>query len=54
MEKCKQVEERHLRREILQLCFEANMASFQINAETLTLLEEFPYLGRTIAYNNID
>ena len=30
------------------------MVSLQINAETLPLLEAFPYLGRKIAYNNSD
>ena len=28
------------------------MVSFQINIKTLPPLEAFPYLGRTIAYNN--
>ena len=30
------------------------MVSFQINAETLPPSEAFPYLGRTIVYNNSD
>ena len=51
-DKCKQGEERRLRRETLQRCFEARRVSFQINTETLTPLEDFPYLGQTITYNN--
>ena len=50
-EKCKQVEERRLRCETLQFCFEESRILFYINTETLSLLEEFPYLGHTIAYN---
>ena len=51
-EKFNQGEERHIRRETLQHCFEASKVSFQINAETLPPLEAFTYLGCTIAYNN--
>ena len=51
-EKCKQGEESRLIRETLQLCFETSKVSFQINAETLPPLEDFPYLGWTITYNN--
>ena len=54
MEKFKQGEERCLRCETLQCCFEASGFSFQINAETLPLSEAFPYLVRTIAYSNRD
>ena len=50
--KCKQVEERRLRRETLQCCFESIRVFFQINAETLPPSEAFPYLRRKIAYNN--
>ena len=50
--KCKQGEERRLRRETLKRYFEASKVSFQINAETLPPSEAFPYLGRTITYNN--
>ena len=53
-EKCKQGEERRLRCETLQRCFKARNVLFQINKETLTPLEDFTYLGRTIAYNNSD
>ena len=53
-QKFNQGEERRIRRETLQRCFEANWVSFQINVETLPPLEAFPYLGRTIAYNNSD
>ena len=54
MEKCKQGEERRLRRETLQHCFKAIRVLFQINADTLPPSEAFPYLGRKIAYNKID
>ena len=53
-ENCKQGEERRRRRETLQRYFEESRVSFQINAEALPPLEAFPYLGRTIAYNNSD
>ena len=53
-EKYKQGEERRIRRETLQRCFKAIRVSFQINEETLPLLEAFPYLGRTITYSNSD
>ena len=53
-EKCNQGEERRIRRETLQHCFEAGRVSFQINAEALTPSEDLPYLGRTIAYNSSD
>ena len=53
-EKCKQGEERRLQRKTLQRCFEASRISFQINAEDLPTSEALTYLGRTIAYNNID
>ena len=53
-EKCKQVEERRLRRETLQRCFEASRVLFHNNADTLPLSDAFPYLGRTITYNNSD
>ena len=36
----------------LQPCFEASRFSLHINSKTLPLSEEFPYLGRTISYNN--
>ena len=35
LEKYKQGEERHIRRNTLQRCFEASRVSFQINVETL-------------------
>ena len=54
LEKCKQGEERRLRCETLQRCFEASRVSLQINADTLPPPEAFPYLGRTIAYKNSD
>ena len=50
-DKCKKGEERRLRCETLQFCFEESRILFYINTETLSLLEEFPYLGHTIAYN---
>ena len=53
-EKCNQREERRLRRETLQRCFEASRVSFHINAKTLPPLEALPYLGQTISYNNSD
>ena len=52
--KLKQGEERRLRHKTLKRCFKARQVSFQINTETLPLSEDFPYLGWTIAYNNID
>ena len=52
-EKCRQGEERNLMRDTLQRCFGARRILFQINSETLPPLEAFPYLGRTVAYNNI-
>ena len=52
LDTCKKREDRRLRRNTLQRCFKASRVLFQINAETLTPLEAFPYLGRTIAYNN--
>ena len=54
LDKRKKGEERHIRRETLQLCFEASRVLFHINAETVLPPEVFPYLRRTIAYNNID
>ena len=45
LDKCKQGEERRLRRETLQHCIEANMVSFHINTETLPPLEAFLYWG---------
>ena len=54
LEKCKQLEEMSLRRETLHRCFKASSFLFQINAYTLPPSEAFPYLGRTIAYNNIN
>ena len=53
-DKCKQGEERRIRCKTLQRCFEASKVLFQINTDTLPLLEDFPYLGWTIAYNNSD
>ena len=53
-DKCKQGDERRLRCETLKRCFEASRVSFQINAETIPLLEAFSYLGRTIDYNKSD
>ena len=53
-ENCKQGEERRLRCKTLQSCFESSRVSFQFNAEDLPSSEAFPYLGRTIAYNNSD
>ena len=53
-DKFKQGEERHLRRETLQRCFEASRVLFQINTETLPPSEGFPYLVLMIAYNNSD
>ena len=53
-ENCKQGEEGWIRREILQGFFESSTVLFRINANTLPILEAFPYLGRTIAYNNSD
>ena len=52
LEKFNQGKDRRLRRKTLQLCFEASRVSFQINADTLPPSEAFPYLGRTITYNN--
>ena len=52
--KCKQREERRLRRETPQHCFGESKVSFQTSAETLPSSEAFPYLGRTIVFNNID
>ena len=54
LKKCKQGEERCIRRETLQCFFEASSVSLYINEETLPPLEAFPYLGRIIAYNNSD
>ena len=54
LEKCKQGEERRLRRETLQRFFEKIRVSFHIKVDTLPLLEAFPYLERTILYNNSD
>ena len=48
----KQGEEQRLRRETLQSFFEASKVLFQINAEAMPPLEDLPYLGRPIAYNN--
>ena len=53
-EKYNQGEERSIRLENFQRCFESSMVSFQIKAYTLPPLEAFPYVGRTIAYNNSD
>ena len=52
-EKCKQIGKRRLSCTTLQRCFEASRFFVQINADILTLLEAFPYLGRNITYNNI-
>ena len=41
-------------RKTLQLCFEAIRVLFQINVEDTPPTDTFPYLGRTIAYNNSD
>ena len=54
LEKYKQGEESRLRRKTLQRLFKASRFLFQINSETLPPSEAFRYLGRTIAYNNID
>ena len=51
-EKCKQGKKSSLRHKTIQICFKASRVSFQINAETLPPLKDFPYLGRTISYNN--
>ena len=51
-EKCKQGEERRLRRENLQRCFEASRVLLYINANTLPPSEASPYLGLTITFNN--
>ena len=53
-EKCKRGEERRIIRNTLHHYFKEIQVLFQINAETLPPLEDFPYLGRTIAYNNRD
>ena len=42
LEKYKQGEERRLRHEALQRCFEASRVSFQINTETIPPSEAFP------------
>ena len=51
-ENCKHGEERRRWHETLQRCFNVSRVSFHINAETLTPLESFPYLGPKIEYNN--
>ena len=38
----------------MQHFFEASHVSIVANSEPLDPTEAFPYLGRTIAYNNID
>ena len=53
-EKYKQGEESCLICETLQRCIEEIRVSLQINTETLPLLDEFPFLGRTIVYNSSD
>ena len=53
-DKSNQGEERRIRRKTLQHCFEEGRVLSQINAETLTPSESFPYIGKTIAYNNSD
>ena len=53
-DKCKQGKEIRLRNYTLQRCFEANRVLLQTNVETLPPSEVFPYLGRTITYNNSD
>ena len=52
LEKYKQEEERRLRHETLQRCFEASRVSFHINAKTLPPSEVFLYLRWKISYNN--
>ena len=51
-ETCKQVEERQIRRNTLHHCFNSGRVLFHINTEALPPSEAFPYLGRTIDYNN--
>ena len=53
-EKCKQGEDRCLRRDNLKRCFEAIRVLFHINAKTIPPSEALPYLGRTITYNKSD
>ena len=53
-ERCKQVEERRVCRETINLCFEESRVLFHINSKALPSLEAFPYLGRMITYNNRD
>ena len=52
LEKYKKGEEKRLRCKTQQLCFETSRVLLNINAKNLPSLETFPYLGRTIAYNN--
>ena len=53
-ENCKQGEEQHLQCKTLHRYFEASRVLIQINTEALSLPEAFPYLRRTISYNNSD
>ena len=41
-------------RETLQHCFEASRVYIWVNAEPLEPGDAFPYLGRTVVYNNSD
>ena len=54
LEKCKQGEERCLRSNTLQQCIKASRVSFNINVDTLTLSEAFPYLGQKTTCNKSD
>ena len=47
------VKELRLLRDTLKRCFEEIRVLFHINAYPLQPLKAFPYLGRTITYNNI-
>ena len=47
-------EECRIIRTTLQHCFEASWVPISVNTDPLVLVAAFPYLGRTVAYNNSD
>ena len=45
-------EEQQRRKETMKHCFEASQETISVNADTLEHATEFPYLCRTVAFNN--
>ena len=45
-------QERQLRQETLQRCFEAIRVAIRFNLEPLEATTAFPYLGRTVTFKN--